>query len=400
MRLTILQFGPYAEAARRFENGGEETFYGQRYSVEFVGTLASRMEDVTVLHLSRDDREERLPSGVRSLGLAFYGPSRRPRYLDLFRELNRLRPDHLLVCSPISAVIGWALLRRIRTLPLFADSFHARSMKDKLKLSLLVRVLNSSRLDWVSNHNIAASMDLRRIGVRPQKILPFDWPALLSPTDRPSKMLRADGTFRVIYVGQLLESKGVGDLIAAIALLKKADGPIQWRATIVGGHDPALERKVNDSGLSAEIEFAGRVSHDQVVRLMNEHDAVIVPSRHEYPEGLPMTIYEGLCSRTPVVASDHPMFRLKLKNRETALVFRAGEPAALAESLQELGTDGTLYARLSRAAESAAADFFCPLKYDELISRWLSNREEDRRVLSSFSLSSGRYREMESGSAR
>jgi glycosyltransferase involved in cell wall biosynthesis len=391
MRLTILQFGPYAEAARRFQSGGAETFYGQRYSVEFVGTLASKMEDVTVLHLSRDDPEERLPSGVRSLGLEFYRPSRRPRYLDLARTLHRLRPDHMIVCSPISAVFGWTLARRIRTLPLFADSFHARNAKDKLKLALLVRLLNNARIEWVSNHNIAASLDLERIGVRPAKVLPFDWPALLSPADRPSKTLRADPILRLIYVGQVIESKGVGDLIDAISVLKKSERGPRWRASIVGGHDEALERRVKDKGLDGEIEFVGRVSHDQVVQLMSEHDAVIVPSRPEYPEGLPMTIYEGLCSRTPVVASDHPMFRLKLKHRDTALVFRAGDPASLAECLQELGTDGPLYARLSSAADRAAADFFCPLKFDELITRWLDNRDEDRRILSTFSLSSGRY---------
>ena len=124
---------------------------------------------------------------------------------------------------------------------------------------------------------------------------------------------------------------------------------------------------------------------------MNRHDVVVVPSRHEYPEGLPMTLYEAFCSRTPIIASDHPMFRVKLRDGENALIFKAGDVGALAGRIRLLAGDPALYARLSRNAEAAAEQFFCPLKYDELISRWLSNTEEDRSVLSGFSLSTGRY---------
>jgi len=41
---------------------------------------------------------------------------------------------------------------------------------------------------------------------------------------------------------------------------------------------------------------------------MRSADAIVIPSRHEYPEGLPLTIYEALAARTPIVASDHQCF--------------------------------------------------------------------------------------------
>src|SRR5215471_1328749 len=118
MRLVFLQFGRYAEAVHRFAGGGPETFYAQRYSVDFVATLARSIEDVTVLHLSRDDPDERLPSGVTSLGLELFPRGRKPRRLDLLRALERLRPDHLVLSSPLPFVIGWALIRGVRLLPL------------------------------------------------------------------------------------------------------------------------------------------------------------------------------------------------------------------------------------------------------------------------------------------
>jgi glycosyltransferase involved in cell wall biosynthesis len=295
--------------------------------------------------------------------------------------------------SPLPFVLAWALARGVRTLPLFADSFRVPGLKAKAKFSLLARLLNSSRVDWVSNHNVAASLDLVRIGVAPDKVLPFDWPAFLSPSEHVPKQLRTGGHIKIAYVGQLAESKGVGDLISALGLIARTSngaGP-RVSATIVGGQDPAFVARARELGLEDRIEFPGRISHDDIVPLMNRHDVVVVPSRHEYPEGLPMTIYEAFCSRTPIIASDHPMFRVKLRDGDNALIFKAGDVNALVDRIRLLAGDPALYARLSRNGEAAAEQFFCPLKYHELISRWLSNTDEDRRILSGFSLASGRY---------
>ena len=393
MRLVFVQYGGYAEAARRLASGGAETFYAQRYTVDFVADLARRVDDVVVLHLSRDDAEVRLPSGVRSLGLELYPQGRRGRHLDVIQMLQRLQPTHLVLASPLPIVLGWALARGIRTLPLFADSFRVTTLKARLKFELLARLLNNRRVDWVSNHNVAASLDLVRIGVSPAKVLPFDWPAFHSPSERPAKELARGEEIKLVYVGQISESKGVGDLIAAVASATRTvngAGP-RIRATIVGGHDPAFVAQSRALGIESRIDFLGRVSHDDIVPLMNRHDVVVVPSRHEYPEGLPMTIYEALCARTPIIASDHPMFALKLHDKENALIFKAGDADALAHRILALAADPALYARLSRNGEAAAAQFFCPLKYDELISRWLSNTADDRRILSEFAIVSGRY---------
>jgi glycosyltransferase involved in cell wall biosynthesis len=359
--------------------------------VNAVAEVAKRIDSLTVLHFSRDDAEQKLPSGVTSLGLELYPPGRRGRHLKLLRALQRLRADHLILGAPLPLVIGWALARGIRTLPLFADSFLAEGTKARIKFGLLRTLLNNRRIDWVSNHNLAASLDLVRIGIDPRKVLPFDWPVLISPADRPAKELGTRAEFRLIYVGQVTEPKGVGDLIEAIALLRAKPGGRQWSATIVGGHDGTLARKVEALGLSSAITFLGPVSHDRVVPLMNEHDAVVVPSRHEYPEGLPMTLYEGLCSRTPIVCSDHPMFRMKLRDGQGAMVFRASSPTDLADKVRALSADPQLYAKLSQGADVAAAAFSCPLKYHELIGRWLSNTFEDRAFLGSFSVATGRY---------
>jgi glycosyltransferase involved in cell wall biosynthesis len=124
---------------------------------------------------------------------------------------------------------------------------------------------------------------------------------------------------------------------------------------------------------------------------MHEHDVVVVPSRHEYPEGLPNTIYEALCSRTPIVASDHPMFALKLRDGENSAIFPAGDARALAERIRALVDDRELYERLSGNSEQAAATFQVPLKWHELLDRWLRDAPGDHDALARFTLANGGY---------
>ena len=80
MRLLIVQFGHYARAARQFARGGDETYYAQRHTVEFVAQLAQQGHAVRVLALGEDAPLERLPSGVESDALNLYpGGYRRAR---------------------------------------------------------------------------------------------------------------------------------------------------------------------------------------------------------------------------------------------------------------------------------------------------------------------------------
>jgi glycosyltransferase involved in cell wall biosynthesis len=99
-----------------------------------------------------------------------------------------------------------------------------------------------------------------------------------------------------------------------------------------------------------------------------------------------MTIYEGLSSCSPVLVSDHPMFRGRVAHLETALVFPASSPAGLFEAARRLADDPALYARLSAAAPATCASFFGPLKWDQLVSRWLSATDADDAWLRAFAL--------------
>ena len=187
----------------------------------------------------------------------------------------------------------------------------------------------------------------------------------------------ADRPFRLIYVGGLIETKGVGDAIQAVSRLRKRGRQVEL--TIIGRGDSEKFKKLAvTEQVEQQVYFVGPKSHPEVLAAMRDHDAVLVPSHWAYPEGLPMTLYEALCTRTPLLTSDHPMFALRIRDRVNALVFPERDPAAFAERIDELASSPELYVKLSNAAEKAADGYLCPLKYDRLISDFLTPTERSK----------------------
>ncbi len=103
---------------------------------------------------------------------------------------------------------------------------------------------------------------------------------------------------------------------------------------------------------------------------MRAADLVLVPSRHDYPEGLPNTLIEALAARTPVLISDHPAFANRLQRDRDCLVFRAGDPEDLAGQIARLMLDGGLQVSLSERAPAALASLSFGWDWFNLIAQY------------------------------
>ncbi len=389
MRLTFVQYGDYREAALNFAQGGEEGYYAQRYSVEIVADIAKEAEDVCVICVTSEPYDEVLPSGVRTIGRPLYkGFTVR----DLIALVADQKPTHLLPRSPIVPLLKWSLANNITTLPIMATSFPDIGLiKGWYKYHPVARVLNRPQIEWIGNHNENSVKDLRRIGVDPTKVVPWDWPASKRPEDFEPKSLREDdGPFRMFYAGRIQETKGIGDCIKAIRLMKDEGRTVELRAAGKGDidHYTAMAKEL---GVADQIEFLGLIPHHEVLQAMHEHDAVIVPSQHAYPEGLPMTIYDAYCSRSPLIASDHPMFQSKVIADKTALVFEGSDPESLKRCINRMMTDPLLYRRLSEDSPAAWERLQLPVKWGELVTRALRNSPEDQEWRAEYCVASGRY---------
>jgi len=378
-RILIVQYaGDYREAYLRLQATGAETYYGHRYVLEQLEALQRDQGDVAmVCCLSPETYQEVLPNGLTVIGAGAHPRRQAGRIKRIMADWN---PTHLVVLGPLTSLIRWGVETRRRTLCQFADSFDIPPLLRLLKYGGLAPLLNGEGVDWISNHGINACRSLVRLGVAPDKVLAWDWPYVRRPHEAPPRRLGA-GPHSLLYVGTIQPKKGVGDAIAAVAELKRRGLDVALR--IAGGGQVArFQAQAARLGVADRVQFLGLIPNTAVFEAMQAATAVVVPSRHDYPEGLPLTIYEALCARTPVVASDHPMFAGHLTDRRTAMVFKAGRPAEMADSVQTLLSDPALYAALSEATLPAWEGMQNPVKWGDILRRWVQDGTEDRRWLS------------------
>jgi glycosyltransferase involved in cell wall biosynthesis len=381
--LTIVQYaGDFREASVRFAQGGDENYRAQRYTVNYVEGLAKRFSQVTTITwMTNEQYDTVLPSGARAIGA---GGGEAIAYDKLIMLLESTRPNLLILRSPFRQLLHWSYRRKIRTMALLADSFVPNSMKQHLSFYVLKTYLNRGNVDIVANHGMKASATLSSIGVDPRKILPWDYPAFDSPCGREPKPCSSPDN-RICYVGNLSEAKGVFDLIDAIGNIRKTGRNASADIIGTGAVDRVL-KLISNLGLDGIVNLVGQVPNPDIISRMRQSDVVVVPSRHSYAEGMPLTIYEALCSRTPLVVSDHPMFLGNVRHEESALVFPSGNASAMAQQITRLLDDKELYARLSNQSIAAWERLQIAVTWDALIDGWSSGRAGAKSLLEKYSL--------------
>jgi len=378
-RILIVQYaGDYLAAYERLQASGTETYYGHRYVLEQLGLIAQTIGETAILCCKSDQLYDQvLPSGLRIIGA---GPQKNWNTPATMKIVSDFDPTHLIILGPLTQLIRWGLKTDRKVLCLFADSFEIHPLRRLIRYGRIASLLNDDRIEWIANHGLSSCLSLAKIGVKRDKIIPWDWTYVRQPKDNEPKQAAGTDAINLFFAGLISERKGVRDLISAVAILKKAG--LQVRAKLAGAGEIDKFRDVAAAqGVGQEVEFLGLIPNTSVVDHMRAATIVVVPSQHAYPEGLPLTIYEALCACTPIVASDHPMFVRRLSHRDTAMIYKAGKPAELAGCIRDLLADPQLYHALSASSQRTWESLQIPVKWGDLITAWLSGDKARRRWL-------------------
>ena len=380
-RLLIVHYaGDYREADRLRREEGKEIYYGHGYVLDQLARLRAQGHEVGFLCCLAPAYWTQLSDGVTVIG-ADANPDKDPA--TVLRLMERYDPTHLIINGPMMPLIRWGLSRRKPLGVVLADSF-ANLYYRYVRFRRLPALLNQPGISLIANHGYNAARALVDFGVDADKVVPWDFPHVRTPDLYPAKTAPSGPVFELLYVGSISAKKGVGDLLRAVARLSPQLGV---RLTIAGvGAVARFERQAARLGIADRVTFLGLVPNGDIPDLMHRADAVIVPSRHTFPEGLPLTLYEALASRTPVIASDHPMFEGHLVHGESAMIFPASRPRALAKAVADLMTDPDLYARISNGAPLAWDRMQNPVKWGEMLERWVRGSNEDVAWLSVHSI--------------
>ncbi len=157
---------------------------------------------------------------------------------------------------------------------------------------------------------------------------------------------------RVLFVGRLVEKKGVDVLLRAL-------GDVPSSRLIVVGDGPRradLELQAAAAGLARRVVFRGQQPRAEVMAELARAAVVAIPSQVGAggdQDGTPVVLGEAMAAGVPVVVSDIGGLTDHVLDGRTGRVVPAGSAEALARALSDLLDHPERAATLAAAASSA-----------------------------------------------
>lgn len=158
----------------------------------------------------------------------------------------------------------------------------------------------------------------------------------------------------LVYVGRLVDKKGVDVLLDAVARVATA------RLEVIGDGPERtnLEARADQLGILDRVRFAGKLPKPEVLAALAKALAVVIPSKVGAGgdmEGTPVVLCEAMAAGVPVVASDLGGLGECIDHGVTGLLVPPGDVDALSASLAKVLSGSIDLDALGRAAAAEAA---------------------------------------------
>ena len=160
-----------------------------------------------------------------------------------------------------------------------------------------------------------------------------------------------NGEFRLVMVSRLVEGKGSGELLEAVAAIR---GRVPALRVSLIGDGPELGRvkaQVERLRLADIVEVAGRVPHTAVPSILERSHAIVLPS-YMPGETFPLSLLEGMALGLPAIGTRWFGIPDIITDGETGLVVPPRDAPALANAIERLVSDTGFY----RAASAKAIE--------------------------------------------
>lgn len=150
---------------------------------------------------------------------------------------------------------------------------------------------------------------------------------------------RTDQLFRVLFVGRIVEGKGLEYLLKAIELLNDptmillivGDGPLRQK----------LEKKYHHI---KNVSFLGKIEdREKLFDIYHNSEVLVIPSEGE---GMPTVLIEGMACGLPIIATSLPGIK-EVVNRNFCWLVKPRNETEISEALKELSKNRVLLKAMS-----------------------------------------------------
>lgn len=164
---------------------------------------------------------------------------------------------------------------------------------------------------------------------------------LFSPRPRED-----DGVFRILFVGQVTQRKGLSYLVEAFKRARIPRSELLLAGEVIGTAKPWIS--------VPNVRHLGPMPRRDLPRVYASADVYVLPS---LAEGFPLTSIEAMASALPVILSDHTFAHDVIVDGVNGFVVPIRDPDAIAERLRVLAGDRDRRAALAMAARRTAEGY-------------------------------------------
>ena len=205
-----------------------------------------------------------------------------------------------------------------------------RTLIKKILLELLVKPLSKLLIIGAKGF-LAVSISgvdyFQSLGVHRRKIYRFGYFRNVKVTSEKSSK---NQTTELIFVGQLIDLKGIKTLLEAVKVVSESNR--LFHLTIVGTGElaPFLANFVEKNQLQKLVTLVGVVNSEHVIHYFEKADLLIFPSTGD---GWGMVVNEALQSCVPVLISDQCGARELIIDDYNGLIFKGKDVESLTKNL-------------------------------------------------------------------
>ncbi|RLE43896.1 hypothetical protein DRJ22_06400 [Candidatus Woesearchaeota archaeon] len=225
---------------------------------------------------------------------------------------------------------------------------------------------------WLARDYKVKPKDLSVIGNYPSK-------SFLEQADRAireKENWKSRNTIRMVHAGYVLESRGLQDIVKALAVLAEKKVVVFLRIIGEGTYTTELKRLVEKFGLNKNVEFLPMLPPENVPKALAKCDIGVCSYllNEQTHQTLPGKLFEYMAVGLPILSSARkPVVRI-IEETGSGLIYRSRKPEDIAEKILELISNRNRMEEMGRKGREAVLRRY----------NWKTNLDKLNRVLDRF----------------
>lgn len=175
---------------------------------------------------------------------------------------------------------------------------------------------------------------LEELGIKGEKLIVVrNWlPPTIRIAEKP-KEPPAKGITHFVYVGRLIEAKGIYEMVEAIERLIKNRS--KFKFTFVGGGtlEPWLRKQHAKLRWGELVEITGWKSSQEIEDILTANHVFVLPTYH--PEGFPNALLEAFAKGLPAISTNVGAISESLFDGENGFIIPVKDSTALYEAMEK-----------------------------------------------------------------